>query len=116
MYLLAVDRTNERLSDLYRDYHPAVLRVLKRIADGVGGELEHLSVCGDSAANPMMLPFYLGIGIRRFSVAPPRIADLRRRLSGLTLEDSQRISGEMLAIRSIREMEQYLEHARHAVA
>jgi phosphotransferase system enzyme I (PtsP) len=115
MYLLAVDRTNERLSDLYRDYHPAVLRTLKRIADGVGGGLEHLSVCGDSAANPMMLPFYLGIGIRRFSVAPPRIPELRRRLSALTLADAERISGEMLAIRSIREMERYLEHAREAV-
>jgi phosphoenolpyruvate-protein kinase (PTS system EI component) len=63
----------------------------------------------------MMLPFYLGIGIRRFSVAPPRIPELRRRLSALTLADAERISGEMLAIRSIREMERYLEHAREAV-
>ncbi|MFP4373136.1 MAG: phosphoenolpyruvate--protein phosphotransferase [Spirochaetaceae bacterium] len=111
MYLLAVDRTNERLSDLYRDYHPAVLRVLKRIAAGVGGELEHLSVCGDSAASPVMLPFYLGIGIRRFSVAPSRIPELRHRIGNLTVADAQRVSEEMLGIRSIREMEQYLEQA-----
>jgi phosphotransferase system, enzyme I, PtsP len=111
MYLLAVDRTNERLSDLYRDYHPAVLRVLKRVADGVGDRLDHLSVCGDSAASPVMLPFYLGIGIRRFSVAPSRIPELRHRLGDVTIADAQRISSEMLAIRSIRDMEQYFEQA-----
>ncbi|NBB91327.1 MAG: phosphoenolpyruvate--protein phosphotransferase [Spirochaetes bacterium] len=111
MYLLAVDRTNERLSDLYRDYHPAVLKVHKRIVDGVGERLDHLSVCGDSAASPVMLPFYLGIGIRRFSVAPSRIPELRHRVGNLTIAEAQRISEEMLAIRSIRDMEQYFEEA-----
>ncbi len=111
MYLLAVDRTNEHLSDLYRDYHPAVLKVHKRIVDGIGDRLDHLSVCGDSAASPVMLPFYLGIGIRRFSVAPSRIPELRHRIGDLTIEDAQRISDEMLGIRSIRDMEQYLELA-----
>ena len=108
MYLLAVDRTNERVGDLYRNYHPAVLRALKRIVDGVGEKLSELSLCGDSAADPTLLPFFIGIGIRKFSVAPRHVGKARRRIAGLTLLDAQRISREMLAIRGIHEMEAYL--------
>jgi phosphoenolpyruvate-protein kinase (PTS system EI component) len=108
MYLLAVDRTNERLGKLYRNYHPAVLRALKRITDGVGGKVTELSLCGDSAADPALIPFFIGIGIRKLSVAPRRIPEVRRRVGELTLEETQRISGEMLSIRAIREMEEYL--------
>ncbi len=108
MYLLAVDRTNERLGSLYRNYHPAVLRAMKRIVDGVGDKLSALSLCGDSAADPTLIPFFIGIGIRKLSVAPRRIPEVRRRIAGISLDDAQRISTEMLSIRAIREMEQYL--------
>jgi phosphoenolpyruvate-protein kinase (PTS system EI component) len=108
MYLLAVDRTNERLGELYRNYHPAVLRALKRIVDGVGDKLDELSLCGDSAADPTLIPFFIGIGIRKLSVAPRHIPAVRRRIASLAMERAQEISREMLAIRAIRNMEHYL--------
>lgn len=108
MYLLAVDRTNERLGELYRNYHPAVLRALKRIVDGVGEKLDELSLCGDSAADPTLIPFFIGIGIRKLSVAPRHIPAVRHRIASLSLERAQEISREMLAIRAIRDMEHYL--------
>jgi phosphoenolpyruvate-protein kinase (PTS system EI component) len=54
--------------------------------------------------------------IRRFSVAPSRIPVLRHRIGNTTIEDAQRISSEMLGIRSIRDMEQYVELANAPVA
>ena len=108
MYLLAVDRTNERLGDLYRNYHPAVLRALKRIVDGVGEKISELSLCGDSAADPTLIPFFVGIGIRKLSVAPKHIATVRQQIADLTIERARAVSEEMLSIRAIREMEQYL--------
>ena len=111
MYLLAVDRTNERLSELYRSYHPTVLKVLKRIVDGVGAGRAELSVCGDSAADPLMLPFFLGIGVAKLSVQPSAIPRVSSLLSELPLDSAREMSREMLAIRKIREMEEYLAKA-----
>ncbi len=108
MYLLAVDRTNERLSSLYRSHHPTVLRSIAQVAEGVGKKLDELSVCGDSAADPLMIPFLIGVGIRRLSVAPARIDEVRAHLSRLTVAEAQAVAGRMLAIRKVREMEAYL--------
>lgn len=109
MYLLAVDRTNERLSELYRSYHPTVLQVLKRIVEGVGDKVDELSVCGDSASDPLMIPFYLGIGVRKLSLQPAELPGFYTALDQLTPERARSVSGEMLSIRRIREMERYLE-------
>jgi len=108
MYLLAVDRTNERLSSLYRSHHPTVLRSIAQVAEGVGEKLGELSVCGDSAADPLMIPFLIGVGIRGLSVAPARIDEVRAHLGRLTIAEAQAVAGRMLAIRKVREMEAYL--------
>ncbi|HUX20260.1 MAG TPA: phosphoenolpyruvate--protein phosphotransferase [Spirochaetia bacterium] len=108
MYLLAVDRTNERLSELYRSYHPTVLRVLQRIVAGVGDKVDELSVCGDSAGDPLMIPFYLGIGVRKLSLHPGELPRIYSTLNGLSPERAREISGEMLSIRRTSEMEKYL--------
>ncbi len=108
MYLLAVDRTNERLGSLYRSHHPTVLRSIAQVARGVGGKLGELSVCGDSAADPLMIPFLLGVGIRTLSVAPAKLEEVRGRLGRLSIAEAQEAAGRMLAIRRIREMEAYL--------
>jgi phosphoenolpyruvate-protein kinase (PTS system EI component) len=108
MYLLAVDRTNERLSQLYRSYHPTVLRVIKRIAEGVGPKLSELSVCGDAASDPRMVRFFLGLGIRKVSVAPADLHAVSRAMSMAAGDSSLGdFANEMLSIRTVREMEQF---------
>ena len=70
MYMLAADRTNHRVSDLYRSIHPAVVRAVGRLMDNVRSTGVPVSVCGASAADPAMAVFYLGLGIRTLSVDP----------------------------------------------
>lgn len=105
MYLLGVDRTNDRLSELYRSYHPAVLRVIRRIVTVATERNVNLSICGDSAADPSMLPFYIGVGIRNFSVSPQSIPALHRAAASLTLDDARTRAEAMLSTRSAREMQ-----------
>ena len=109
MYMLAVDRTNERLSELYRSHHPVVLRTLSMIAEGVNENIRELSVCGDSAGDPLMVPFYLGLGIRKLSLSPSRLRPIRDLLRGITIEQSERIAREMLEIEELSEMDRYLK-------
>ncbi|MBN2655594.1 MAG: phosphoenolpyruvate--protein phosphotransferase [Spirochaetales bacterium] len=108
MYLLAVDRTNENLNHLYRSHHPAVLRVLATIAEDAGDKRSNLSVCGDMASDPLMVPFFVGIGIRTLSVSPFKVEPVKKILKNYTISQMERISREMLAIGRQGEMEQYI--------
>lgn len=109
MYLLAVDRTNEKLHHLYRSHHPTVLRVFAAIARFSGPKRAELSVCGDVASDPVLLPFFVGIGIRKLSVTPSKVESVKRRLAAFTLDEMRAIAHELLAVKRLTEMEQYLD-------
>ena len=113
MYLLAVDRTNDRLSELYRSHHPVVLRTLADIARRVGDGLSDLSICGEAAADPLMVPFFLGIGVRKLSVAPRQIPHVRSTAARYDRETAGTYAESVLAIRSLSEMDGFLKAYRH---
>lgn len=97
-YMLAVDRTNEHIADLYLAHHPAVLRALDRVARAAQAADKPLSFCGEMSTNPKLLPFLLGIGIRRISVEARQIPDMHRAISGITMEEAERISRKVLSL------------------
>lgn len=69
-YMLGVDRSNKRVAAYYRPEHPAVLRVLAKVATLTEDLNTPISICGEMAHDPEMIPFLLGIGIRRLSIDP----------------------------------------------
>lgn len=109
MYLLAVDRTNENLSHLYRSHHPTVLRVLATIAEEAGDKLSELSVCGNVAADPLLIPFFVGIGIRKLSVSPSLVESVKQQLNRFSLPEMKTLSKEMLSIKRLKNMEEFIE-------
>lgn len=113
MYMLAVDRTNSRVAGLYRTHHPIILRALSYITEHAGDNAS-VSVCGSAAADPTMIPFFLGIGIRELSVSPQKIERVRSHVRSRTAEDCNELAEEMLSIRSWSEMERYLSYTRRA--
>jgi len=109
MYLLAVDRTNENLSHLYRSHHPTVLRVLSTIAEEAGDKRCELSVCGNVAADPMLIPFFIGLGIRKLSVSPFQVEPVKQQINRFSLKEAEKITKELLAIKRVKKMEEYIE-------
>jgi len=95
-YLLAVDRNNEKVADLYMPYHPAVLRALKKVADAGLKYGKDVSVCGDMAHSVQFLPFLLGIGLRRFSMDARYLPDVHEKLSTIVLADAEIKTREIL--------------------
>jgi phosphotransferase system, enzyme I, PtsP len=108
-YILAVDRTNEEIADLYLPYHPAVLRSLKRIADAAEGEKVDLSLCGDIASDARVIPFLLGIGIRTLSMDSARIPKVQERISELSMTECRETASAMLKMSRISEIEAFLQ-------
>ncbi|WP_028972765.1 phosphoenolpyruvate--protein phosphotransferase [Spirochaeta cellobiosiphila] len=109
MYLLAVDRTNENLSHLYRSHHPIVLKVFADIAKGSGELLSELSVCGDVASDPLLIPFFIGLGIRKLSVTPAKVESVKQILSSYTIREAEELANKILSIKRVKEMEQFIK-------
>ncbi len=93
-YTLAIDRTDERLSGHYEPREPSVLRLLRMIASAGRRTGKDLSVCGEMAADPLMVALLVGLGFRAFSMTPAAIPVVKR---GLRSVDSR------LAVRMARE-------------
>jgi len=68
-YLLAVDRNNPRVADLYHTLHPSVLRALKQIYDQASSVNCQLSICGEMAGDPLSTVILLGLGYETFSMS-----------------------------------------------
>ena len=108
MYLLAVDRTNDRVSQMYKHYHPAVLKSLESIVKTAERHDCPVSICGDMASDLAMLAFLIGIGLRSFSVEPVQIPELKRAIAELRSDRAAQTAHAMLEISSIAEMEEFL--------
>jgi phosphotransferase system, enzyme I, PtsP len=67
-YLLAVDRNNAHVADIYNDLHPAVLRALIQIVEGAREYNKEVSVCGELAGNPAAVVLLLGMGVDSLSM------------------------------------------------
>ncbi len=108
MYLLAVDRSNDRVSDMYKHYHPAVLRAINRVAQAAEEAHCPLSICGDAASDATMLPFFVGIGIRAISVEPRHIPTMKRLVLALKVDQAEALATSLLECESIAAVESVL--------
>jgi len=104
-YMLAVDRTNEKVASLYLPHHPAVLRALKRVADAAIAAGISVSVCGDMAHQKAYIPFLIGIGIRTLSVDAAYIPGIRECVMKSTVTHAKEIAGAVLKEYSLKKIE-----------
>lgn len=82
-YALAVDRQNEFVAHLYSPSHPAILRMIKSVADAAHREGKWVGICGEAARDAALTPFYLAIGIDELSVSPAYVLPLRRAIADI---------------------------------
>jgi phosphotransferase system enzyme I (PtsP) len=96
-YMLAVDRTNDRVAQHFCPHHPAVLRGLNQIAEAAIAAGIDVSVCGEMAHDLRFLPFLLGIGIRQLSVDPHFLPDLQAAIGEMSVADAAGYAQRLLA-------------------
>jgi phosphotransferase system enzyme I (PtsI) len=107
-YTLAVDRANETVSDLFRPTHPAVLRLVARVADAARIAEKPLSVCGEMAADPALVLLFLGLGIREFSMGPRTVPVVKEFLRGVSTRDAERVACAALSLSTADEVSSFL--------
>lgn len=97
-YTLAVDRANETVSELFRPHHPAILRLLARVADVARTARRPLSICGEMAADPAMFLLLLGLGIREFSMGPRSVPILKEIARNTSAAEAARVAKAALSL------------------
>jgi phosphotransferase system enzyme I (PtsI) len=113
-YVLAADREDDGVDDYYQPLHPAVLRVIRFVADAARDAGRPLSICGEMAGDPSYVQLLLGLGLREFSVAPGEMLEVKTAIRATTLADAEILATAALAKGSTSEVEELLEHGRFA--
>ncbi len=99
-YLLAVDRNNPKVSELYDDLHPAVLRALRQVVDGAKRHDREVSVCGELAGNPLGVLVLLGLGVDSLSMSATRLLPVKSVVRGFTRTQARKLVAAALECES----------------
>ena len=110
-YTLAVDRTDDRVSNRYEPLHPAVLRLLRQVRRGARREGIPVSVCGEMASDPLLLQLLIGCGLTDFSMTPGAIPMARRVIAETHAGEMGRIAARVLTLGTVDEIEEFLRGA-----
>ena len=108
-YLFAADRSDARVSSPSHDWHPATLRTLARIVTEAKEAGCPLSLCGEMAGKPALLPLLVGLGFESLSMAPGLLPEARRTLAGLDSQRCRVLAQTALQLGSAQEVEALLQ-------
>ena len=103
-YTIAVDRVNERIAHLYEPTHPAVLRLLKMIADAAYANKIWVGVCGEMARDVALIPILLGLGIDELSVGARSVPRVKMAVRSLAVPECQQLVNEVLGLQTSSEI------------
>lgn len=108
-YTCAVDRMNQKISYLYNQFNPAVLRLIKMVIDNAHKEGKWVGMCGESAGDQRMIPILLGMGLDEFSMSPISILPARKFITSVKYEDMKKFAGEVLTIGTAEEIKAHVD-------
>ena len=108
-YLLAVDRINENVAHLYKPFHPAVLKTLKRVFEAAKAAGKKVSICGELGGDPMATLFLLGLGnLTDLSMDPHSIPKVKKIICQSSMEEAKQIADHVLSLGSADEINNFL--------
>jgi len=107
-YYLAVDRSNELVSYLYKPFHPSILRILKYIIETAQKYGTEVTVCGEMAADPLSALVMLGFGLKTFSMNPIFIPKIKKALRSVEYRNVKTIVQNAIRLRTAQEIEEYI--------
>jgi phosphotransferase system enzyme I (PtsI) len=109
-YLLAVDRGNDIVSDLFQEFHPAVIRFLRRIIERGTQEHAWVGMCGQMAGDPLATILLVGLGLDEFSVVPNILPEIKKIIRSIHYTEAQHVAERVLAMQSEDEIKAFLKH------
>jgi phosphotransferase system enzyme I (PtsI) len=106
--VLAVDREDELVAGHYQPLHPSVLRLIHQVAEAARAANRPLTICGEMAGNPVHAALLIGLGVRRFSVAPGQMLEVKQAIRRVHLDEAERLARRALELATAAEVEALL--------
>ncbi|MBE5916479.1 MAG: phosphoenolpyruvate--protein phosphotransferase [Pseudobutyrivibrio ruminis] len=97
-YTMSVDRENANVAYLYSTFQPAVLRSIKNIIEAGKKEGIPVGMCGEAAANPLMIPLLISFGLTEYSVNPGFVLSARSIISKWSKADADALANKAMAL------------------
>ncbi|MCK5618499.1 MAG: phosphoenolpyruvate--protein phosphotransferase, partial [Candidatus Krumholzibacteria bacterium] len=108
-YTLAVDRGNSRISHLYQNLHPSIIRSLKTTVEAAHKKKIHVGVCGEMCVDPLSVLVLIGLAIDEFSTSPNMIPEVKRIIRSVTYDECKSLVRRVLRYRTTSEIEREIE-------
>jgi phosphotransferase system enzyme I (PtsI) len=103
-YTMAVDRVNEYVSYLYEPLHPSLLRLIGGVAAAGKAANIPVTVCGEMAGEPMIVPVLLGLGIRELSMSAVSVPEVKAMIRNMTISEAEALVGRIKALPTAAEI------------
>ncbi len=103
-YLLAVDRNNPRVADLYDSLHPAVLRALMQVIEGSHRQGKPVSVCGEMAGEPLAALLLLGMGVDSLSMSASSLLRIKWLVRSFSQKEARSVLRKVMRKESAAEV------------
>jgi phosphotransferase system enzyme I (PtsP) len=110
-YLLAVDRNNARVANLFDSLHPAVLRALIQVVEGGHQEGKHVSICGEMAGDPAAVILLLAMGFDSFSMSASSLSRMKWVVRQFTQKKAAKLLQDVLSMENAVMIRCHLELA-----
>lgn len=122
-YFFAVGRDDPHVSPSYRTQDPVALQLLKRLADAAAYARKPLSICGEIASDPQLLPLLIGLGFQHLSVDIHSLPQLEEAAAGLDVDKCRELARRCLNAGTSRDVRRLLNesglvrkhHAAHSL-
>ena len=108
-YSLAVDRNNEHVASLYQPLHPAILRMLRFVIDSGRAAGIEVSLCGEMGADPRYALLLVGLGLRRISMSPRQIPEVKTWLREASAAELAELAGRCMEHSTAAEVQRHME-------
>ena len=108
-YTMCVDRGNADVAYLYSVYNPAVLRAIKHIIECGSKEGIMVGMCGEAAADPLMIPLLVAFGLSEFSVSATSVLATRKVISMWSQQEAQQVAQKAMQLETEKEVAEYLQ-------
>jgi phosphoenolpyruvate-protein phosphotransferase (PTS system enzyme I) len=108
-YTLAVDRSNKDVVGLYNPADPAVLKLIAMSIDAADRKGVPISMCGQMSGSPLYTMLLLGMGLRKFSVSPSSIPEVKNLCRSVSLAECQAVATRVMMMENARDVRSYLK-------
>ena len=110
-YTMCADRGNDAIAYLYSVYNPAVLRSIKRIVECGNEAGIMVGMCGEAAADPLLIPMLISFGLGEYSVSAPSVLKTRKTISEWTRAEADALAEKVMKLKTAEEVKEALANA-----